>query len=66
MDYPDKNIELTADQSIDDLKNSLLSGNIHSEIISASEKSYLNDHYSQMSTVNRNILNMFLHSGVSS
>lgn len=64
MNQVDKNIALVVDADIVGLKNALTAGNVHNEILSAAEKNYLTLHYSQMSTVNRNILNMFLYSGI--
>ena len=64
MNQVDKNIDLVVDADIVGLKNALTAGNVHKEILSAAEKDYLKLHYNQMSTVNRNILNMFLYSGI--
>lgn len=71
MDFVDKNIQLSTDTDIVSLKNALTpnitsQGTIHEEIISESEKNYLVEHYSQMSIVNKNILNMFLYSNPTS
>jgi hypothetical protein len=71
MEEVDKNISLVSNQDIVNLKNALTidntvgQGSIHDEIISEEEKDYIVEHYTQMSTVNRNILNMFLYSGAS-
>lgn len=72
----DKNIALLDNNSPDPstdvsaLKDSLENDNIHNLILSSdgdsNEISYIQKHYSQMSTVNRNILNMFLYSGINS
>jgi len=67
MNEADANIDLVVNGEITALKAALDTGeDIHDEIIDTGEKAYLKKHYTQMSVVNRNILNMFLHSGISS
>jgi hypothetical protein len=69
MGEEDKNIELKKNESISGMTTALTKvlgkGNILTNIISSDEKAYLNTHYTQMSNLNTNILDMLLYANAS-